>query len=106
MGMDVDQQADIVSVIGEYLKLHKTGPQKYIGRCPFHKEEAETLSVSTSHGYFYCYGCHEKGDVFAFVMKSKKIGFREAIRVVADTGRYRSAGQNCQQQHPARPTCA
>lgn len=84
MGMDVNHEADIVRVIGEYLTLYKIGSQKYIGRCPFHKEETETLSVSASRGYFYCNGCHEQGDVFTFVMKSKKVGSRETVRVVAE----------------------
>ena len=79
----VKQQADIVKVIGEYVKLRKTGAQNYTGLCPFHKEKTGSFSVNATHGYFYCFGCHEKGDVFTFVMKLENVGFPEAIRTVA-----------------------
>jgi DNA primase len=79
----VKQQTDIVKIIGDYVKLRKTGAQNYTGLCPFHKEKTGSFSVNANHGYFYCFGCHEKGDVFTFVMKLENISFPEAIRVVA-----------------------
>ena len=79
----VKQQADIVRIIGDYLKLRKSGAQNYTGLCPFHKEKTGSFSVNATHDYFYCFGCHEKGDVFTFVMKMENISFPEAIRVVA-----------------------
>ena len=79
----VKTQADIVRVIGEYIRLRKTGAQNYTGLCPFHKEKTGSFSVNATHSYFYCFGCHEKGDVFAFVMKLESVSFPEAVRVVA-----------------------
>ena len=79
----VKQQADIVRIIGDYIKLRKSGAQNHTGLCPFHKEKTGSFSVNSTHGYFYCFGCHEKGDVFTFVMKMESISFPEAIRVVA-----------------------
>jgi DNA primase len=79
----VKQQADIVRNIGEYLKLRKTGAQNYTGLCPFHKEKTGSFSVNATHGYYYCFGCHEKGDVFNFVMKMEGLSFPEAVRAVA-----------------------
>ena len=79
----VKQQADIVRIIGDYIKLRRSGAQNHTGLCPFHKEKTGSFSVNSTHGYFYCFGCHEKGDVFTFVMKMESISFPEAIRVVA-----------------------
>ncbi|WP_348267482.1 DNA primase [Edaphobacter paludis] len=79
----VKQQADIVKIVGDYVKLRKTGAQNYTGLCPFHKEKTGSFSVNANHGYFYCFGCHEKGDVFTFVMKLENVSFPEAIRTVA-----------------------
>lgn len=79
----VKQQADIVRIIGDYVKLRKTGAQNYTGLCPFHKEKSGSFSVNATHNYFYCFGCHEKGDVFTFVMKLENISFPEAVRAVA-----------------------
>jgi len=79
----VKQQTDIVRIVSEYLKLRKTGAQNYTGLCPFHKEKTASFSVNATHGYYYCFGCHEKGDVFNFVMKMEGLSFPEAVRAVA-----------------------
>jgi DNA primase len=79
----VKQQADIVRIIGDYVKLKKAGAQNYAGLCPFHGEKTPSFSVHTTRQYYYCFGCHEKGDVFSFVQKIENITFPESVRVVA-----------------------
>src|ERR1700733_2756889 len=79
----VKQQADIVRIIGEYFTLKKSGGQNYIGLCPFHGEKTASFSVHAVRQFYYCFGCHEQGDVFAFVQKMDKVGFTEAVKVVA-----------------------
>ena len=79
----VKAQADIVKIIGEYVRLRKSGAQNFSGLCPFHKEKTGSFSVNAAHGYFYCFGCHEKGDVFTFVMKLEGLSFPEAVRAIA-----------------------
>jgi DNA primase len=79
----VKQQADIVRIIGDYLKLKKAGAQNYTGLCPFHKEKTPSFSVHSTRQYYYCFGCHEKGDVFQFVQKVENVSFPEAVRLVA-----------------------
>ncbi len=80
---NVKDQVDIVKVIGEYVKLRKSGAQNYTGLCPFHQEKSGSFSVNAVHRYYYCFGCHEKGDVFTFVMKMDSLSFPEAVRAVA-----------------------
>ena len=79
----VKQQADIVRIIGDYIKLKKAGAQNYTGLCPFHGEKTPSFSVHTTRQYYYCFGCHEKGDVFSFVQKVENITFPESVRLVA-----------------------
>jgi DNA primase len=79
----VKQATDIVKVIGEYVRLRKSGAQNFSGLCPFHQEKSPSFSVNVQHSYFYCFGCHAKGDVFTFVQKLENISFPEAVRVVA-----------------------
>ena len=76
-------QVDIVKVIGDYVRLKKAGAQNYTGLCPFHKENSPSFSVNAVRGFFYCFGCHEKGSVFNFVMKIENVSFPEALRTVA-----------------------
>ncbi|MFZ1008016.1 MAG: DNA primase [Candidatus Sulfotelmatobacter sp.] len=79
----VKQQADIVRIIGDYIKLKKAGAQNYSGLCPFHGEKTPSFSVHATKQFFYCFGCHEKGDVFKFVQKIENITFPESVRLVA-----------------------
>jgi DNA primase len=79
----VKQQADIVRVVGDYVTLKKSGAQNWTGLCPFHKEKTGSFSVHASRQFFHCFGCHESGDVFAFVQKIENITFPEAVRTVA-----------------------
>lgn len=79
----VKQQTDIVRVVGEYVKLRKTGAQNYTGLCPFHKEKTGSFSVNASGQFYYCFGCHETGDAFKFVMKMDGLSFPEALRSLA-----------------------
>jgi DNA primase len=79
----VKQQADIVKVIESYIRLRKAGAQRYTGLCPFHKEKSPSFSVHGGQQFYYCFGCHESGDVFSFVGKIENITFPEAVRNVA-----------------------
>jgi len=77
------QQADIVRIIGDYIKLKKAGAQNYSGLCPFHGEKTPSFSVHATKQFYYCFGCHEKGDVFSFIQKIENITFPESVRLVA-----------------------
>jgi len=79
----VKQQADIVRVVGEYVRLKKSG-QNYTGLCPFHSEKTPSFAVHPVKQIYHCFGCGVGGDVFKFVMEMEKCGFPEAIRIVAD----------------------
>src|ERR1700726_3745318 len=79
----VKQQADIVRVIGEYVRLKKSG-QNFTGLCPFHAEKSPSFAVHPVKQIYHCFGCGVGGDVFKFVMEMDKIAFPEAIRTVAE----------------------
>jgi len=79
----VKQQADIVRVVGEYVRLKKTG-KDFSGLCPFHQEKTPSFTVSPLKQIFYCFGCGKGGDVFNFVMDLEKSAFPEAVRTVAE----------------------
>jgi DNA primase len=79
----VKQQADIVRVIGEYVRLKKSG-QNFTGLCPFHGEKTPSFAVHPVKQIFHCFGCGKGGDVFTFVMEMEKCQFPEAVRTVAE----------------------
>lgn len=78
----VRSTADIVEVISGYVALKKRG-QNYWGCCPFHGEKTPSFSVNPSKNMFYCFGCHEGGDIFKFIMKSENCGFVDALKLLA-----------------------
>jgi DNA primase len=79
----VKQQADIVRVVGEYVRLKKTG-QNFTGLCPFHPEKTPSFAVHPVRQIYHCFGCGAGGDVFKFVQEMDKCPFPEAIRIVAE----------------------
>src|SRR5437016_3174410 len=79
----VKQQADIVRVVGEYVRLKKSG-QNFTGLCPFHAEKSPSFAVHPTKQIYHCFGWGVGGDVFKFVMEMEKCAFPEAIRIVAE----------------------
>jgi DNA primase len=76
--------ADIVSVVGDYVRLKKASAYRYTGLCPFHSEKTPSFSVHASKQFYHCFGCHKSGDVLQFVMEIEGISFYEALKSLAD----------------------
>jgi DNA primase len=79
---DLRLQANIVQVIQEYVPLRRAG-RTYKGLCPFHGEKTPSFNVDPDKGFFHCFGCHVGGDVFKFVELHEKVGFQDAVRLLA-----------------------
>jgi len=77
------QQADIVRIVGDYVKLKKAGAQNFSGLCPFHSEKTPSFSVHATRQFYHCFGCGASGDVFTFVQKVENISFPESVRLIA-----------------------
>ena len=75
---------DIAQVIGESVALKPAGRGQLKGLCPFHSERTPSFHVHVDRGFFYCFGCGAKGDVFDFVMRSQSLEFRDALRMLGE----------------------
>ena len=80
---EIRQKVDIVSLIGEYVPLKKTG-RNYKALCPFHPEKTPSFVVSPDRQIYKCFGCSEGGDVFEFVKRVEGLDFGEVVRKLAD----------------------
>ena len=78
----VRDAADIVGLIGESVELKRTGAD-YRGPCPFHGGTHRNFAVIPKKGRYYCFVCHESGDVFTWLMKRAGLAYPDAIREVA-----------------------
>jgi DNA primase len=78
----VREEADIVSIIGEFVKLKRVG-NSFRGPCPFHHGKDPNFSITTRGGY-KCFVCGESGDVFTFVQKHLGLDFVESVKWVGN----------------------
>ena len=63
--------------------------------CPFHQEKTASFHVDDRKGYYYCFGCHAKGDAVSFVKETENVGFMEAVETLA-----REAGMPMPERDP------
>ena len=78
----VRDSTDIVGLIGESVALKRTGSD-YRGPCPFHGGTNRNFAVIPKKGRYYCFVCHESGDVFSWFMKRHGMDYPTAVREAA-----------------------
>ncbi len=59
------------------------GKGDFWGPCPFHHEKTASFHVEDRKGFYYCFGCHAKGDALKFVQETENVGFMEAVEILA-----------------------
>lgn len=79
---EVKQKTDIVTVIGGYIDLKKSG-RNFKAVCPFHSEKTPSFMVSPELQIYKCFGCGESGDVYSFLQKYEGMDFYEALQFLA-----------------------
>lgn len=82
----IKRAVSIVDLIGEHISLVRRG-RTFKGICPFHDDHAPSLNVDPERQIFKCFVCNEAGDIFDFVMKRERVGFREALEQLAQRAR-------------------
>lgn len=79
----IKERLDIVDFIRQYVPNLKRAGRTYKACCPFHKEKTPSFTCNSEKGLFYCFGCQEGGDIFAFLMKIENLSFNEALEKLA-----------------------
>ena len=51
--------------------------------CPFHQEKSASFHVDDRKGFYYCFGCHAKGDAISFIRETENVSFMEAVEILA-----------------------
>lgn len=80
---EVRSRNDIVEVIGNYVKLKRSG-SGYVGLCPFHNEKSPSFSVNPARQMYKCFGCGVGGNVITFLMEYENYSFPEAMQSLAE----------------------
>ena len=79
----IKERLDIVDFIRQYVPNLKRAGRSYKACCPFHQEKTPSFTCNSEKGFFYCFGCQEGGDIFAFLMKIENLSFNEALEKLA-----------------------
>ena len=79
----VRERSDIYDVVSRYVPLVMKGG-RFWACCPFHEEKTPSFSVSPERGSYYCFGCHEGGNVFKFISKMENISYFDAVKLQAE----------------------
>jgi DNA primase len=79
----VKERTDLVTLVGQYLTLKKTGHDSMSGLCPFHQEKTASFSVSPAKQVFYCFGCGKGGDAITFLRELEQLSYIEAVERLA-----------------------
>ena len=93
-------RVSITSVIGRNvvwdMRKSKPGKGDMWAPCPFHQEKSASFHVDDKKGFYYCFGCHAKGDAVTFLRESQNMSFMEAVEALA-----REAGMTMPARDPA-----
>ncbi len=80
----IRERLTLAEVVGEVVALKPAGRGQLKGLCPFHDEKTPSFHVHQDRGFYYCFGCQAKGDVFDFVMQTRGVSFPEALKLLGD----------------------
>lgn len=78
----IRDKVDIFDVVSKRVVLRRIGSY-WKGSCPFHPETDASFTISPEKKIFYCFGCHQGGDVVAFVAKSENLSQLEAVEFLS-----------------------
>jgi len=84
---DLRTRLSLADVVGRKvtwdLRKSNLGRGDMWASCPFHQEKSASFHVDDRKGYYYCFGCHAKGDAVTFVKDTENVGFMEAVQILA-----------------------
>ncbi|HMF40483.1 MAG TPA: DNA primase [Polyangia bacterium] len=80
---DVLDRTNIAEIVKRHVELKRAGTGSWMGLCPFHGEKTPSFHVNEARRYFYCFGCHEKGDAITFLTKIEQRPFMDVLQDLA-----------------------
>jgi DNA primase len=96
---ELRNRVSIASVVGRKvtwdMRKSNLGKGDMWAPCPFHHEKTASFHVDDKKGYYYCFGCHAKGDALSFLRETENMSFMEAVEELA-----REAGMKLPERDP------
>ena len=79
---EIKLRLKVSQVVGKTVQLKKRG-KEFIGLSPFKNEKTPSFTVNDEKEFYHCFSTGEHGNIFDFLMKTKSIGFGEAVKYLA-----------------------
>ncbi len=79
---EIKLRVKVSQIAGKYVQLKKRG-KEFIGLSPFKNEKTPSFTINDEKGFYHCFSTGEHGNVFDFLMKTRSLGFGEAVKVLA-----------------------
>ena len=79
---EIKLRLKVSQVVGKTVQLKKRG-KEFVGLSPFKNEKSPSFTVNDEKEFYHCFSSSEHGNIFDFLMKTKSIGFGEAVRELA-----------------------
>ena len=79
---EIKLRLKVSQVVGKSVQLKKRG-KEFIGLSPFKNEKSPSFTVSDEKEFYHCFSTGEHGNIFDFLMKTKSVGFGEAVKMLA-----------------------
>ena len=79
---EIKLRLKVSQVVGKVVQLKKRG-KEFIGLSPFKNEKTPSFTVNDEKEFYHCFSTGEHGNIFDFLMKTKSIGFGEAVKTLA-----------------------
>lgn len=84
---DLRDRVTLSAIVGRKVtwdaRKSNQGKGDFWAPCPFHHEKTASFHVDDRKGFYYCFGCHAKGDALTFIKETENLGFMEAVEVLA-----------------------
>ena len=79
---EIKLRLKVSQVVGKTVQLKKRG-KEFIGLSPFKNEKSPSFTINDEKEFYHCFSSGEHGNIFDFLMKTKSIGFGEAVKSLA-----------------------
>jgi len=79
---EIKLRLKVSQVVGKSVQLKKRG-KEFVGLSPFKNEKSPSFTVSDEKEFYHCFSTGEHGNIFDFLMKTKSLGFGEAVKILA-----------------------
>lgn len=85
---ELRSRTSLVQVVGRKVmwdsRKSNAGKGDMWAPCPFHHEKTASFHVDDQKGFYYCFGCHAKGDAIKFVQETENVSFIESVKILAE----------------------